>query len=705
MSEINLSDFLAEAEELLERLNHGLLELDRAIKSNSRQNPSVVNDIFRAAHSLKGICGMFGFGEVGEIAHKMEDILDRLRLGKLKLTAKTLDALFEVTEELRAVISHKAQGGQVTAQVIEELKQKLAGVDEVKQEPKEDDWLKQSGLSGEILQVLTEYEEHRLIENLKEKMGIYQVSTTFSLTEFDKELTVLQARLKEIGELITTLPSADASPDDAITFFLLLGSEHSEQAVAEGLKDYSVAVTTVKPGKAGGRAGAPAPARARPEPEPQAKKRDEPEAEAGKDESESAREEVGTVRSLSRTVRVDIGKLDDLMNIVGELVLSKNVIAQLIDKLRNQLGFSEMAIDLYKANRTLERKLQELQEGVLEVRMVPIGQIYDKLRRNVRKLSRETGKQVEFIAEGGDTELDKLIIEDLADPLMHIIRNSIDHGIEPASQRTKAGKPEQGQIRLRSFQRGNHVVIEISDDGAGLDFARIRSKAVERGLFAAGEELKQEDLVQVIFLPGFSTADKVTDISGRGVGLDVVKNNISALSGAIDVESVLGQGAKVIITLPITLAIIQALVVEAGSETFAIPLNSVSSGLSIKPGEIKTIEGREVIEQRERTLPLVRLDKFFRLKPRAGVSEEDLYVVTVGIAERRLGIVVDRLLGRQDIVIKSIGHVLNGLKGIAGATELGDQRTILVLDVFGLIEEASSTIASGRLNVGAINVS
>jgi len=703
LSEINLSDFIAEAEELLDRLNHGLLDLDRSIKSDSRQDPSVVNDIFRAAHSLKGICGMFGFGEVGEIAHKLEDILDRLRLGKLKLTAYGLDVLFAVTEELRKIISRKAGGEPISPEEIKELKNKLSQMEKAKEEDTGIGLLKQSGISGEILAVLTEYEEHRLVENLKEGMGIYQISADFSLADFDRGLPELQDRLKDVGELITTSASAEPGKENSMTFYLLVGSAQSQEDIEAQLEGHLVTVNLIKPGKQA-KAGKSAPAKSK------TKTRDPEKAEpsAGDAEGEAeaqGQEETATVRSLSRTVRVDIGRLDELMNIVGELVLSKNVITQLIEKLRNQLGFTELAIDLYKVNRNLERKLQELQQGVLEVRMVPIGQIYDKLRRNVRKLARETGKEVEFIAEGGETELDKLIIEDLADPLMHIIRNSIDHGIEPKKERKKLGKSEQGQILLRAFQRGNHVVIEISDDGAGLDLMRIRKKAAEMGLISPEAEVKQEDLIQILFTPGFSTAEKVSEISGRGVGLDVVKNNIAALSGAIDIESTPGQGAKVIITLPITLAIIQALIVEAGTETFAIPLNAVSSGLSIKPQDIKTIEGREVIEQRERTLPLLRLERFFRLNSKSKTGEEELYVVTVGIAERRLGIVVDRLLGRQDIVIKSVGKVLTGLKGVAGATELGDQRTILVLDVLGLIEEAAASIGSRRMGAGAVNVS
>jgi len=689
VSEVRLEDFLAEAEDLLDRLTHGLLELDRAIKNNTRQDPGLINDIFRSAHSLKGICGMFGFQEVGEIAHKLEDLLDRLRLGKLKLTAENLDVLFEVSEELRGIISKRADGEEVKGEQIQAIKQKLSGIEEVKSEDDHNHWLKESLVSDEILSVLTEYEEHRLVENVKEGMNIFQVSASFKLSSFDEELVMLQAKLKELGELITTaLPGTQTGEDDSMDFLFLLGSDKANEEIEAHLYGYPVSVSIIKPGKY---------VKAKP-----VVRSEKQEAETIALEEE---EELSKVKSLSRTVRVDIGKLDNLMNIVGELVLSKNVLAQLIERLKDKIGFSELALELIKANRMMERKLQELQMSVLEVRMVPIGQIYDKLRRSIRKLARETGKEVEFIAEGGGTELDKLIIEDLADPLMHIIRNSIDHGIEPKEQRVKLGKPAQGQIKLKAFQRGNHVVIEIIDDGAGLNFEKIKKKAIEMSLLSAGQEIKEDDLVQVLFNSGFSTAEKVSELSGRGVGLDVVKNNIGALSGAIDIESSAGKGTKVIITLPITLAIIQALIVVAGSETFAVPLNAVSSGLAIKPEEIKTIEGREVIEQRERTLPLLRLDRFFNLKSPSRTDSEEVYVVTVGIAERKLGIVVDKLLGRQDIVIKSIGDVLSGIKGIAGAAELGDQRTILVLDVVGLIEGATSGLGSRRMIAEAQNVS
>jgi two-component system chemotaxis sensor kinase CheA len=375
----------------------------------------------------------------------------------------------------------------------------------------------------------------------------------------------------------------------------------------------------------------------------------------------------------------------------------------------------------------MERKLSELQSGVLEVRMVPIGQTFDKLHRNVRKLSRELDKDVDFKAEGGDTELDKLIIEDLADPLMHLIRNCMDHGIESKSERARSGKPEKGTVNLRAYQKGNHVVIEVEDDGKGLDYRKIKEKAGMVGLVDPEAEYRPEELVECLFSPGFSTADEVSEYSGRGVGLDVVKSNISSLSGAIDVESFPGKGIKFSITLPMTLAIIQALIVEAGGETFAIPLNSVQQGLMIKPEDIQTIENREVIELRGKTVPLLRLDQLFGLNKQEkgdggpgplpdemqklelqsgdtappgvaemedGEEEDIVYVVKVGIAERGLGIIVDKLWGRQDIVIKSVGGILRNVRGIAGATELGNQRTILVLDVVDLMEEAAVSLFS-----------
>jgi len=331
------------------------------------------------------------------------------------------------------------------------------------------------------------------------------------------------------------------------------------------------------------------------------------------------------------------------------------------------------------------------------VRMVPVGQLFDKMTRIVRRVSNEQGKKVDLTIRGADTELDKLIIEDVSDPLMHIIRNAIDHGLEAPEERRAAGKPEKGSIQLLASQKGNHVVIEVVDDGRGIDRDQVRRKAVEKGLISDTQLLTEEEVYDLLFMPGFSTRDVVSDLSGRGVGMDVVKNNIAALSGMIELHSELGQGTRMTITLPITLAIIKALIVQVAGKTYAIPINSVLETLMLEAEAIDSVEKREVIELRKSTVPLLRLDQVFGLRAPAEKEDSRLFVAIVGLAEKRMGFVVDELLGQQDVVIKSLGKALASVKGIAGAAELGNQQTILVLDVAGLMSEALRSESS--LNV------
>jgi two-component system chemotaxis sensor kinase CheA len=386
-------------------------------------------------------------------------------------------------------------------------------------------------------------------------------------------------------------------------------------------------------------------------------------------------------------VRVDIHKLDRLMNVVGELVLVKTSLLKVAERLRSGEESGMLALELHRESRTLERKLNDLQGGILEVRMVPLGQIFDKLSRMVRKLTRELGKEVEFQVRGSDVELDKLIVEDLSDPLMHLIRNALDHAIEAPEERERAGKPRAGRITLSASQKGSHVQITLEDDGAGIDEQRIRDVAVSRGLVSpqAVAQLSRREVMNLIFVPGFSTAKQVTAVSGRGVGMDVVKNNIAKLSGIIDLHTEVGRGTRFEITLPVTLAIIRALVVDVAARTYAVPLNSVLEILSVQPGELRTIETREVISLRGLTLPIVRLGRFFGLP--APAREGPLFVVVVGLAQERLGVAVEGLVGQQDIVVKPLGRALQGIRGIAGATDLGARRTVLVLDVGAIMEE------------------
>jgi two-component system chemotaxis sensor kinase CheA len=406
-------------------------------------------------------------------------------------------------------------------------------------------------------------------------------------------------------------------------------------------------------------------------------------------------EEELTLKSVAQTVRVDIRKLDTLMNIVGELGIARAGLQQILDRVKADRQQAKLARDLHHEVRGLSRKLDELQAGILEVRMVPLGQVFDKLSRVVRKISRDAGKEIRLSIAGADTELDKLIVEELSDPLMHVMRNCIDHGIERPEVRKAAGKSEMGTISIRAEQRGNHVVIQIEDDGAGLDGQKLVRKAVERGVLGDTEarELSQRDIYNLMFLPGVSTKDVADEMSGRGVGMDVVKTNIARLSGIIDVESEPGAGTRLTLTLPITLAIIQALIIRAAGRTFAVPLNSVLESLRITQRDVRTIERREVMSLRGQTLPLARLERLFRLErgDLEGVPNKQ-YVVVVGLAQHRIGILVDELHGQEDIVIKSLGRALANVPGIAGATELGGKKTVLVLDVAQIVEEA---VASG----------
>jgi two-component system chemotaxis sensor kinase CheA len=533
-------------------------------------------------------------------------------------------------------------------------------------DPKGPSPLARLNLPERVLSSMTEYEEHRLVENVKMGRYVYSIQVSLLLVSFDSELLELSEQLKQLGEVVSTLPSASSNLDGGIDFEILFGSELDTPSLARHIERENLKIVVL-----GESAAQPAEA---------------PVAVPAAGDGPGG-EGTLSAKSMSRTVRVDIGKLDLLMNIVGELVLSHSMISDVAAKMRRD-GISIQSQSLTKAAKGLEKKLSELQKGVMEIRMIPVGQLFDKMARIVGKISREQGKKVDLRLFGADTELDKLIIEDISDPVMHIVRNAIDHGIETPERRLALGKDEKGTITLSSFQKGNHVVIQIDDDGAGIDVAKVKRKALERGMIADPEALSEREALELIFLPGFSTSEEVSEISGRGVGMDVVRTNIAALSGMIDLENRQGAGTRVIITLPITLAIIKALIISTANRTYALPITSVLESIIVERREIRTIERKEVIQLRDATLPLLRLDDFFEL-PRPEEPPESFYVVVVGVAEKRLGVVVDDLLGQQDIVIKSIGETFAGFRGISGAADLGDQRTILVLDVGGIITEAS----------------
>jgi two-component system chemotaxis sensor kinase CheA len=795
-------EFVSEAQELIEALSRYLWEIEGQINSGDDYDPDLLNGAFRAVHTLKGLSAMSGVNEIVDFSHRLETTLDALRLGKLPLNKKALDLLFESADLFDNLLKFVVSPDSGSVVDIAPFLNRLAQLANPEPEAAEDPlaWLDDS-----ILGVLTEYEEHRLRENVRLGRRVYRVHASFDLLAIDVGIEALKGKLKNHGEVITYLPSADGSSEDRIDLDILVGSKQNIQEICDGIGEEGVVVDalgtgervviTAKPAAAakppvevkpavevkppGAKpapvVSAPEPA-ARPASTSRAKVSVEPvddddfpdespsPARAGAAPAASARAEAspkpaaseagaiarakpaaggsgsgggepppgeggeegeggeggaaqGSLKSLSQTVRVDLRRLDHLMNLVGELALVHANLDGTVDRMEriqrsqgitaSSTGTNDFMREFQDQLRVMNRRLGLLQQGILEVRMVPLGQVFDRLTRVVRKLAKDLDKEVRLSITGAETELDKLIVEELSDPLLHMIRNSIDHGIEPPAERVAVGKARSGRIALSAYQKGNRVVIELTDDGRGMDWRQIRAKAVEKGFLGRDEanDVGPAQAINLIFTPGFSTKQQATELSGRGFGMDVVKTNIARLSGMIDVASEPGRGSRFRITLPVTLAIIQALVIETAGQTFCIPLNSVLESIMVQSEEIQTIEGHEVVTVRGRTLPLIHLARVFELEPAGREAErrmfyDRLYVVVVGLAQHRVGLVVDELLGQQDVVIKPIGKALRQVPGIAGATELGDNRTVLLLDVGTLVGEAVGGVEATVAGMG-----
>lgn len=652
-------EFTSEAEELLDTLSRDLVEFE-AHGKNVR--PELVNKIFREVHSLKGLAGMLGFVEISEVSHNLEDMLDKLRMGKIEISGDLIDLLYDAIDSLnRLVISindPSVSGLVDMTHLMSRIHQAVTN----QQAKQSDDPFADLILEEQTKKSLTEYEEHRLLENVRAGKHILSLEVTFDFATFDEKLRAITTSLSEAGEVISTLPAIPSGNMEGIAFRLLYGSMLNDEAVQAIAPEASV--TSLR------KASAPATTTA-------------PDTTVA---PEAPGDEEMSLRSLSQTVRVDIGKLDHVMNIVGELIIEKTQLESLTRTLQAQHG-RLVSHELGKIARNLDRKLNELQKSVIETRMVPVGQIYSKLSRIVRKVARELNKELELVLRGEDTELDKMMVEELTDPLMHIIRNAIDHGIEGAAERVAAGKPAAGRVTLNAYQQGNSVVLDVRDDGRGIDPQQIRQVAVKRGLIGDKDVIDNQRAYELMFTAGFSTAAAVSEISGRGVGLDVVKKNIQELKGTIEVISRIGEGTTFRISLPITLAIIQALIVEAGGEKFAIPLSAVEESLRIYSRDIRTVDRREVFTLRESTLPLLRLSDAFQLHDdHEHGPDTKWFVVITRAGEKSVGVLVNALVRQQEVVIKSIGERLKTIPGIAGATEIGESEIVLVVDVGTLID-------------------
>lgn len=631
-------EFTAEAEELLDVLSADLQDLDGQADG---ARPELINKIFRELHTLKGLAGMFGVATVAELAHKLEDTLDRVRMGRLAVSRELINVLYDALDVLQRLAASVRDPPAAVLANAGALLGRIARIAAAPDESQKASFLDGLELDEQTRNSLTEYEEHRLKENVRGGKAIYLVEQRFEFSDFDQKLKDLSKRLSDAGEVISTLPAVDPK-GTGIAFRLLYGSEADAPAVGALAPEAHVRLLK----------SASAPAALRRQPADEA-----------------------SLRSASSTVRVDISKLDDLLNVVGEL--------QILQAQLETAGGDDDA--LAKVMRGLRRKLDELQSLVLGTRLVPVGQIYAKLGRTVRQIARELGKEVELVLRGEETELDKMIVEEISDPLLHLIRNAIDHGIESPKDRAAAGKPRAGNLTMLAYQQGSSVVLEISDDGRGIDPQAIRKTAIKRGLIDRGETVDATRAYELLFEPGFSTASEVSEISGRGVGLDVVRKNLADLKGSIEVRSTPGRGSTFRVTLPITLAIMQTLIVRGGGQQFAIPLSAIEETVRTRTDDIHPDGRRFIMRLRNLTLPVVRLATVFALDAHSGQNGK-AFVVVARSGEKTVGIVVDELVRQQDLVIKSVGAPLKRNAAIAGVAELGEGKLILIVDAASLVE-------------------
>ncbi|HEY4707020.1 MAG: hypothetical protein A2054_02150 [Deltaproteobacteria bacterium GWA2_55_10] len=663
-------EFLAEAEDILNSMGKGLNKLGKGVKAGII-DPAVLNGIFRSAHTLKGMCGIFEFRSLAELSHCLEDTLDLLRLGRATLTDELLYCIISAHDLMAKILASKGSGD--FSGEIESVKSGLSRVHAKKPRPRDE-------LTKEFISVLTEYEEHRLRECLRDGRNIFIVNVRFPITSFDKGYMALTELLKTESEVIATLPSAKTS-HDLLFFDILIGTSRDRAFISGIIKDMT------------------AESEIRVLAEPSSRPDREPVLEIIRGTGHQS-SKTGTLKRVSNTVRVNISKLDYIMNIISELGILKSGISSLSTELKADGEFSVYGLELSRAEKNLERKLSELRDSVLDVRMVPIGQLFGRFDTFLGKLAREAGKEIRIVTRGDDTELDKLIVEELSDPLMHIIRNVVDHAIEAPAVREAMGKSRTGSISLSAYQKGNHVVIEVKDDGAGIDAELVREKAISKGLVAReyADGLSRFESLELIFMPGFSTVDVVSETSGRGVGMDVVKENITRLSGIIDIETVKGKGTRFLLTIPITLAIIQALIIEEAGRRYAVPLNSVVEILELRPNSLATVDAEGSITVDNRAMPAVRLSRFFGYPPS---GKETVYGIVAGLAEHRLCIVVDHLVEELDVVIKPLSRMIK-VPGIAGATDMGEKGTLLVLDVTGILDQVLKEKKSGALRTASV---
>ncbi len=641
-----MEDFLIEAFEMNEQLDQDLVELE-----HNPEDLDLLNRIFRVAHTIKGSSSFLNLNILTHLTHNMEDVLNRARKGEIKITPDIMDVVLRSIDLMKTLLVTIRDTGSDTNNGKE---------NEIEEAVKQLQAITSQNLEGakEGTKEAPKEVKEEIKEKTKEEVKVNKAPTAENLSSDnpladEPDLDYANMSAEEVEAEIERLLNKRQEAD----------KERRAQKKQEAKQEVTPTKETPKAPKT------------------------ETKAKAKADTEENKAPSIG----VEQTVRVDVRRLDHLMNLIGELVLGKNRLIRIYSDVEERYDGEKFLEELNQVVSSISAVTTDLQLAVMKTRMQPVGKVFNKFPRMVRDLSRELGKSIELIIEGEETELDKSIVEEIGDPLIHIIRNSCDHGIEPLEERRRLNKPETGKVQLSAYNEGNHIVIKISDDGKGLDPVMLKEKAIEKGVISErdAEGMSDREAFNLIFKPGFSTAKVVSNVSGRGVGMDVVKTNIEKLNGIIEIDSEVGVGTTQKLKIPLTLAIIQALLVGVQEEYYAIPLSSVLETVRISQDEIYTVDGKSVLRLRDEVLSLVRLSDIFKVDAILE-SNSDVYVVIIGLADQKIGVIVDYLIGQEEVVIKSLGYYLKNTRGIAGATVRGDGKITLIVDVGAMMDMAKS---------------
>ncbi len=648
-----MEDFLIEAFEMNEQLDQDLVELE-----HNPEDLDLLNRIFRVAHTIKGSSSFLNLNILTHLTHNMEDVLNRARKGEIKITPDIMDVVLRSIDLMKTLLVTIRDTGSDTnngkENEIEEAVKQLQAITSQNLEGAKET----SGTKEAPKEVKEEIKEKTKEEVKANKTPTAENPTSDNPLADEPDLDYTNMSAEEVEAEIERLLNKRQEAD----------KERRAQKKQEAKQEVT-------------------PTKETPKTETPKAPKTETKAKAKADTEENKAPSIG----VEQTVRVDVRRLDHLMNLIGELVLGKNRLIRIYSDVEERYDGEKFLEELNQVVSSISAVTTDLQLAVMKTRMQPVGKVFNKFPRMVRDLSRELGKSIELIIEGEETELDKSIVEEIGDPLIHIIRNSCDHGIEPLEERRRLNKPETGKVQLSAYNEGNHIVIKISDDGKGLDPVMLKEKAIEKGVISErdAEGMSDREAFNLIFKPGFSTAKVVSNVSGRGVGMDVVKTNIEKLNGIIEIDSEVGVGTTQKLKIPLTLAIIQALLVGVQEEYYAIPLSSVLETVRISQDEIYTVDGKSVLRLRDEVLSLVRLSDIFKVDAILE-SNSDVYVVIIGLADQKIGVIVDYLIGQEEVVIKSLGYYLKNTRGIAGATVRGDGKITLIVDVGAMMDMAKS---------------